>query len=95
MSDKKIFKNKNRSKNRGKGNNKNNRNKKFNHFVPTQEQRVDKELLQDISVLLDVKPDIDNATLKRLYHITDIQADYIRKHKQKWDIWEILEGKDV
>ena len=89
-----------RMSNKGKKNNKSNwsnkrSNKKFNRFIPTQEQRVDKELLQDISVLLDVKPDIDNATLKRLYHITDIQADYIRKHKQKWEIWEILEGKEV
>ena len=85
MKDKKIF-------NKRKNKNRNNRN---NRFIPSQIDRVDKELLQDISVLLDVKPDIDNATLKRLYHITDIQADYIRKHKQKWDIWEILEGKEV
>ena len=85
MSDKKFFnkRNKNRSKNRN------------NRFIPSQVDRVDKELLQEISVLLDVKPDIDNATLKRLYHITDIQADYIRKHKQKWEIWEILEGKEL
>ena len=84
MKDKKNF---NKRKNK-----KNNRN---NRFIPSQIDRVDKELLQEISVLLDVKPDIDNATLKRLYHITDIQADYIRKHKQKWEIWEILEGKEV
>ena len=84
MKDKKIFnKRKNKKNNRG------------NRFIPSQIDRVDKELLQEISVLLDVKPDIDNATLKRLYHITDIQADYIRKHKQKWEIWEILEGKEL
>ena len=86
---------KNKKKNNWSNRSKNRSNKKFSPFVPTQEQRVDKELLQDISVLLDVKPDIDNATLKRLYHITDIQADYIRKHKQKWDIWEILEEKEL
>ena len=88
MSDKKIF-------NKRKKNNRSSRSKKNNRFIPSQIDRVDKELLQDISVLLDVKPDIDNATLKRLYHITDIQADYIRKHKQKWEIWEILEGKEL
>ena len=83
MSDKKFF-NK-RNKNRSKGNK-----NRSNRFIPSQIDRVDKELLQEISVLLDVKHDIDNATLKKLYHITDIQADYIRKHQQKWEIWESL-----
>ena len=90
MSDNKLF-----NKRRGKKNNRSNRSKKNNRFIPTQEQRVDKELLQEVSVLLSVNPNIENKTLKKLYHITDRQLDYIKEHKQNWDIVDKITGKEV
>ena len=88
--------------NKGKKNNKSNwskgsknRNKKFNRFIPTQEQRIDKELIQEVSVFLSLSPEIDDKVICNHYKITDRQLEYIRKHQQKWDIWEILEGKEV
>ena len=76
MADKKNFNKRrnSRSKNRG------------NCFIPKQVDRIDKELLQEVSVLLSINPNIENNTLKKLYKITDIQADYIRKHRQNWEI---------
>ena len=62
------------------------RGKKNNRFIPTQEQRVDKELLQEVSVLLSINKDIDDKTICKMYHITDRQLDYIKKHQQNWDI---------
>ena len=93
MSDKKFF-NKGKNKNRN-NRNKNRSNKKFNRFIPTQEQRVDKELLQEVSVFLSLSPEIDDKVICNHYHITERQLAYIKKHKQNWDIWEILEGKEL
>ena len=75
MADKKFF---NKRKNK-----KNNRN---NRFIPTQEQRVDKELLQEVSVLLSINKDISDKTICKMYNITDRQLDYIKKHQQNWEI---------
>ena len=89
MSDKKFF-------NKGKNKNRNNRSKnrsnknKINHFVPTQEQRVDTELLQEVSVFLSLSPEIDDKVICRHYHITERQLQFIKKHQQKWDIWDSL-----
>ena len=73
MKDKKNF---NRNKNKGK--------KRFN--TPTAVERLDTEILEQISVLLSINPDLDNKTLKKLYHISENQADYIRKHQKMWDL---------
>ena len=70
-------------------------NKKFNRFIPTQEQRIDAELLKEVSVFLSLSPDIPDETICRHYGITKRQLDYIKKHKQNWDIWEILEEKEL
>ena len=73
MADKKNF---NRNKNKSK--------KRFN--TPTAVERLDKEILEQISVLLSVKPDIDDSTICKMYGISRNQADYIRKHQKNWDI---------
>ena len=73
MADKKNF---NKRKNKGK--------KRDN--TPTAVDRLDKEILEQISVLLSINPDLDNKTLKKLYHISENQADYIRKHQKMWDL---------
>ena len=83
-----------RMSNKGKKNNRNNRSKKSNRFIPTQEQRVDKELLQDISVLLSIK-NVDDKTICQIYGITDRQLQYIKKHQQKWNILDKITGKEV
>ena len=96
MSNKQTMTNKGKKNNKSNWSNRNkNRNKKFNRFIPTQEQRVDKELLQEVSVFLSLSPEIDDKVICNHYHITERQLEYIKKHKQKWDIWEILEGKEV
>ena len=73
MAEKKIF---NKRKNKGK--------KRDN--TPTAVDRLDKEILEQVSVLLSVNPNIENKTLRQLYGISENQADYIRKHQKKWDI---------
>ena len=70
-------------------------NKKFNKFIPTQEQRGDKELLQEVSVFLSLSKDIPDETICRHYHITERQLEYIKKHKQNWDILDSLTGKEA
>ena len=99
MKDKQTMKDKQRISKNKKGNwnnrSKNRSNKKFNKFVPTQEQRVDKELLQEVSVFLSLSKDIPDETICRHYGITDRQLQFIKKHQQKWDIWEILEEKEL
>ena len=100
MKDKQTMPNKGKKSNWSKGkksnwSNRNNRNKKFNHFIPTQEQRVDKELLQERSVFLSISPENDDRVICNHYGITERQLEYIKKHQQKWEIWEILEGKEV
>ena len=102
MKDKQTISNKgkknnwsNRNNKKNNWSNRNNKNKKFNRFIPTQEQRVDKELLQEVSVFLSLSPDIDDKVICRHYHITERQLEYIKKHKQNWDIWEILEEKEL
>ena len=62
------------------------RGKKNNRFIPKQEQRVDKELLQEVSVLLSINKDIDDRTICKMYKITDRQLQYIKDHQQNWDI---------
>ena len=100
MKDKRMS-NKQTMPNKGKKNNKKNNwsnkrsNKKYNRFIPTQEQRVDKELLQEVSVFLSLSPEIVDKVICNHYHITERQLDYIKKHKQNWDIWEILEEKEL
>ena len=71
--------NKNRNKNRGN--------------TPTAVDRIDKEILEQISVLLSIKPGIDDSTICKMYGISRNQADYIRKHPQKWDIVDKLNFK--
>ena len=73
--------NKNRNKNRGN--------------TPTAVDRIDKEILEQISVLLSIKPNIDDSTICKMYGISRNQADYIRKHPQKWDLVDKLTGKEV
>ena len=73
--------NKNRNKNRGN--------------TPTAVDRIDKEILEQISVLLSIKPGIDDSTICKMYGISRNQADFIRKHPQKWDIVDKLTGKEV
>ena len=77
MAEKKIF---NKRKNKGK--------KRDN--TPTAVDRLDKEILEQVSVLLSVNPNIENKTLRQLYGISRNQADYIRNHKKKWDIVDKL-----
>ena len=73
MADKKNF---NRNKNKSK--------KRFN--TPTAVERLDKEILEQISVLLSINPDLDDSTICKMYGISRNQADYIRKHQKNWDI---------
>ena len=75
--------------NRKKGNKKSK--KRFN--TPTAVERLDKEILEQISVLLSIKPDIDDSTICKMYGISRNQADYIRKHQQVWDIVDKLNFK--
>ena len=79
MSDKRMS-------NRKKGNK-----KRFN--TPTAVERLDKEILEQISVLLSIKPDIDDSTICKMYGISRNQADYIRKNQKKWDIVDKLNFK--
>ena len=99
MKDKQTMSAKNRSNRNNKksnwSNRSKNRNKKFNRFIPTQEQRVDKELLQEVSVFLSLSPEIDDKVICNHYGITERQLQFIKKNQQKWNIWEILEGKEV
>ena len=73
MADKKNF---NRNKNKSK--------KRFN--TPTAVERLDQEILEQISVLLSINPDLDDSTICKMYGISRNQADYIRKNQKKWDI---------
>ena len=66
-----------------------------NRFIPKQVDRVDKELIQEVSVLLSINKDISDKAICRLYHITDRQLDYIKEHKQNWDIVDKITGKEV
>ena len=97
MKDKQTISNKGKNKNKKNNwsNRSKNRNKKFNKFIPTKEQRVDKELIQEVSVFLSLSPDIPDETICIHYGITHRQLEYIKKHKQNWDIWEILEEKEL
>ena len=88
MSDNKLFNKRRKGK-------KNNSSKKNNRFIPKQVDRVDKELLQEVSVLLSINKDISDKDICKLYKITDIQLDYIKKHLQKWDIVDKITGKEV
>ena len=81
--------------NRNKKSNWSKGNKKFNRFIPTQEQRVDPELIQEISVFISISPDIPDETICRHYHITERQLAYIKKHQQKWSILDSLTGKEL
>ena len=90
MSDNKLF-----NKRRGKKNNRSNSSKKNNRFIPKQVDRLDKELLQEVSVLLSINKDISDKDICKLYKITDIQLDYIKNHKQNWEILDKLTGKEV
>ena len=75
MADKQFF---NKRKNRN--------NRSSNRFTPTAVDRLDTEILEQISVLLSIKPDIDDSTICKMYGISRNQADYIRKNQKKWDI---------
>ena len=68
-----------RMSNRKKGNK-----KRFN--TPTAVERLDTEILEQISVLLSINPDLDDSTICKMYGISRNQADYIRKHQKNWDI---------
>ena len=73
--------------------NKNRNNRSSNRFTPTAVERLDKEILEQISVLLSIKPDIDDSTICKMYGISRNQADYIRKNQKKWDIVDKLNFK--
>ena len=83
------------AKNKNKSNWSNRRNKKNNRFIPTQEQRIDKELLEEVSVFLSLSKGIDDKVICNHYHITERQLDYIKKHQQKWDVLDKITGKEV
>lgn len=80
MADKKIF---NKRKNKGK--------KRDN--TPTAVDRLDKEIVEQISVLLSINPNLEDGTICKLYGISRNQADYIRKNQKKWDIVDKLDFK--
>ena len=83
MKEKKIFnKRKNKSKKRDKRGN-----------TPTAVERLDKEILEQVSVLLSIKPDLDDSTICKMYGISRNQADYIRKHQHTWDIVDKINFK--
>ena len=82
MADKQFF---NKRKNRN--------NRSSNRFTPTAVERLDTEILEQISVLLSIKPDIDDSTICKMYGISRNQADYIRKNQKKWDIVDKLNFK--
>ena len=67
--------------------------KRFN--TPSAVDRLDKEIVEQISVLLSIKPNIDDKTICKLYGISRNQADYIRKNQKKWDIVDSLTGKEL
>ena len=75
MADKQFF---NKRKNRN--------NRSSNRFTPTAVERLDQEILEQISVLLSINPDLDDSTICKMYGISRNQADYIRKNQKKWDI---------
>ena len=77
MKDKKIFKN--RNKNRGKGNNRN---------VPSPVSRLDDSIIKEVSLMLELGG--SDEVVQKQYHLCKSQIDFIRKHPQKWDIWESL-----
>ena len=80
MKDKKIYnKRKNKSKKRDN--------------TPTAVERLDKEILEQISVLLSINPNIEDSTICKMYGISRNQADYIRKNQKKWDIVDKLNFK--
>ena len=73
-------------------NNRSNRSKKrFN--TPTAVERLDKEILEQISVLLSINQGLDDNTICKMYGISRNQADYIRKNQKKWDIVDKLNFK--
>ena len=83
MADKKIFnKRKNKSKKRDKRGN-----------TPTAVERLDKEILEQVSVLLSIKPDLEDGAICKMYGISRNQADYIRKHQHTWDIVDKINFK--
>ena len=79
------------NKNRKKGNSRN----KNRGNTPTAVDRIDKEILEQISVLLSIKPNIDDSTICKMYGISRNQADFIRKHQKNWDLVDKLTGKEV
>ena len=88
MSDNKLFNKRRKGK-------KNNSSKKNNRFIPKQVDRVDKELLQEVSVLLSINKYISDKDICKLYKITDIQLQYIKDHQQNWEILDKITGKEV
>ena len=75
-----------RMSNRKKGNK-----KRFN--TPSAVDRLDTEILEQISVLLSINQGLDDNTICKMYGISRNQADYIRKHQQVWDIVDKLNFK--
>ena len=88
MSDNKLFNKRRKGK-------KNSSSKKNNRFIPKQVDRVDKELIQEVSVLLSINKAISDKDICKLYKITDIQLQYIKDHQQNWDILDKITGKEV
>ena len=82
MKEKKIF-------NRRKGNKKS----KKRGNTPTAVERLDKEILEQVSVLLSIKPDLEDGAICKMYGISRNQADYIRKHQHTWDIVDKINFK--
>ena len=82
MADKQFF---NKRKNRN--------NRSSNRFTPTAVDRLDTEILEQISVLLSINQGLDDNTICKMYGISRNQADYIRKHQQVWDIVDKLNFK--
>ena len=78
MADKKFF-------NKRKKNNRNNRN---NSNGPSPVARLDDAIIREVSLLLELGATDD--LIRKQYHLCYSQIDFIRKHPQNWDIWEIL-----
>ena len=94
MKDKRMS-SKGKKNNKSNWSNRSNKKNKFNKFIPTQEQRIDKELLQEISVFINISPEIDDKVICNHYGITERQLQFIKKHQQKWDILDKITGKEV
>ena len=90
MSDKKIFKNKNRN-NR---NNRSNKNNRGNRNVPSPVARLDDSIIREVSLLLELGA--TEEVIRKQYNLCYSQIDYIRNNKKPLQTVEqqLLEAKN-